>query len=164
MILFTFFFPVGKEPKAEGERKIYLYIEGKRMTPLLESINQIKSIKQQLSKRVKTSRIPQRGASIEDTWGSVEGSILLANWSKGYSSFNLTSLCYLFTGPSERSIHLAKLEVKRVVKEEMIRLVSTYPLFSPRLFFVFLHTCPSEDRVFRAFVGPSSVCSIKPSK
>lgn len=43
MILFTFFFPVGKEPKAEGERKIYLYIEGKRMTPLLESINQIKS-------------------------------------------------------------------------------------------------------------------------
>ena len=28
MILFTFFFPVGKEPKAEGERKIYLYIEG----------------------------------------------------------------------------------------------------------------------------------------
>ena len=28
MILFPFFFPVGKEPKAEGERKIYLYIEG----------------------------------------------------------------------------------------------------------------------------------------
>lgn len=49
MILFTFFFPVGKEPKAEGERKIYLYIEGKRTTPLLESINQSKSIKQQLS-------------------------------------------------------------------------------------------------------------------
>lgn len=48
------FFPPGKEPKAEGERKIYLYIEG----------------------------------------------------------------------PSERSIHLAKLEVKRVVKEEMIRLGS----------------------------------------
>ena len=46
---FRFFFPVGKEPKAEGERKIYLYIEGKRMTPLPESINQIKSIKQQLS-------------------------------------------------------------------------------------------------------------------
>ena len=67
MILFTFFFPVGKEPKAEGERKIYLYIEGKRMTPLPESINQSKSIKQQLSKRVKTSRIPQRGAPIEDT-------------------------------------------------------------------------------------------------
>lgn len=49
MTLFTFFFPVGKEPKAEGERKIYLYIEGKRMTPLLESVNQSKSIKQQLS-------------------------------------------------------------------------------------------------------------------
>ena len=49
MIGFPFFFPVGKEPKAEGERKIYLYIEGKRMTPLLESINQSKSIKQQLS-------------------------------------------------------------------------------------------------------------------
>lgn len=48
------FFPPGKEPKAEGERKIYLYIEG----------------------------------------------------------------------PSERSIHLAKLEIKRVVKEEMIRLGS----------------------------------------
>ena len=47
MMLFPFFFPVGKEPKAEGERKIYLYIEG--MTPLLESINQIKSIKRQLS-------------------------------------------------------------------------------------------------------------------
>lgn len=90
----------------------------------------------------------KRGAPIEDTWGSVEGSILLANWSKGYSRFNLTSLCYLFTGPSERSIHLAKLEVKRVVKEEMIRLVSTYPLFSPRLFFLFLHTCLS--RVLRA--------------
>lgn len=29
-----------------------------------------------------------------------------------------------FPGPSERSIHLAKLEIKRVVKEEMIRLVS----------------------------------------
>lgn len=48
------FFPPGKEPKAEGERKIYLYIEG----------------------------------------------------------------------PSERSIHLAKVEIKRVVKEEMIRLGS----------------------------------------
>lgn len=30
----------------------------------------------------------------------------------------------LLPGPSERSIHLAKIEVKRVVKEEMIRLVS----------------------------------------
>lgn len=48
------FFPPGKEPKLEGERKIYLYIEG----------------------------------------------------------------------PSERSIYLAKLEIKRVVKEEMIRLGS----------------------------------------
>lgn len=32
---------------------------------------------------------------------------------------------YLYIeGPSERSIHLAKIEVKRVVKEEMIRLGS----------------------------------------
>ena len=31
---------------------------------------------------------------------------------------------FSFPGPSERSIHLAKLEIKRVVKEEMIRLVS----------------------------------------
>ena len=44
MILFPFFFTLGKEPKAEGERKIYLYIEGKLMTPLLKSINQIKSV------------------------------------------------------------------------------------------------------------------------
>ena len=99
-----------------------------------------------MSKRLEYHK---RGAPIEDTWGSVEGSILLANWSKGYSWFNLTSLCYLFTGPSERSIHLAKLEVKRVVKEEMIRLVSTYPLFSPLFTYLpFGRSCLS--RVLRA--------------
>ena len=39
-----------------------------------------------------------------------------------------------FPGPSERSIHLAKVEVKRVVKEEMIRLVRKQRLLTPSPF------------------------------
>ena len=58
----------------------------------------------------------------------------LYRWVKGRRRYGLTTariaaqvmFFISLPGPSERSIHLAKVEVKRVVKEEMIRLVSNH--------------------------------------
>ena len=52
------------------------------------------------------------------------------------SRFKLKMFFDSFPGPSERSIHLAKVEIKRVVKEEMIRLVRNKRLLTPLPLFV----------------------------